>query len=231
MRLKPLNSVRYYGMQGTAHAILLITLTLGSLLAVALSTRRTPSRPQAWIAVLLAGVGMAIPPACNHHRCWEGEPRMQWLILGPCLGIVLLFVGSTPWRRVVGALVFVGMVGLSCHFTHLVHESPWTGNPDYPRIWDMRLRWLNDAASTAAAESPNANADVTAGWLRDLPVWGDVQQTHGDEQPSRREVRRLWHTGLTGFYHRVFIPQDFWYPGGVFKEAFGKVELRDRSLK
>lgn len=216
-------------MQGTVHAVVLIVLPVAVVIALATTKRRAPTSKQFTIALAIAALGTLAAPMFNHHMCREGEPRTQWLILGPCLLLVLLFVNSAAWRRALGAVVFVGMMGLSCHFTDLVHEPGWTANPDWDGGANIIFRSRRQAAAAAAADSENPNVDMPAGWLRELPVWPAVQDQFGDQHPVRRELRRAWHTWLTGLYQYSSIPQDFWYPGGPLADAMTRLELRDRT--
>ncbi|MBK9126297.1 MAG: hypothetical protein IPM13_00645 [Phycisphaerales bacterium] len=218
-------------MQGTVHAIVLIVLALAVVFALAAVKRRAPTSRQFTIALAIAVFGTLAAPMFNHHMCREGEPRTQWLILGPCLLLVLLFVNSPAWRRTLGAAVFVGMMGLSCHFTDLVHEPGWTGNPDWDGGASMMFRSLRQSAAAVAADSENPNVEMPAGWLRELSIWPAVQDQFGDQRPVRRELRRTWHTRLTGLYRYSSIPQDFWYPGGSLADAITRLELRDRTTR
>lgn len=155
---------------------------------------------------------------------------MQWVILGPCLFLVLLFVKSNAWRRVLGATVFFAMMGLSCHFTLLVHEPGWTGNPSDDGGTKIRLKTLRDYAAIVANDDDKmAKSDFAAGWLRDLPVWPPILHMFGEQMIARRQIHRTWHTWLTGLYHYSSEPMDFWYPGGRFEDAASRIELRERN--
>lgn len=218
-------------MQGTVHAIVLVALPVAVVIALAAMKRRAPTSRQFTIALAIAAVGTLAAPMFNHHMCLEGEPRMQWLILGPCLLLVLLLVNSPAWRRTIGAVVFIGMMGLSCHFTDLVHERGWTGNPNWDGGANAVFRSLRQSAAVVASDSENPNVEMAAGWLRDLPVWPAVQDLFGDQHPVRRELNRTWHTWLTGLYRYSSVPQDFWYPGGPLADGITKLEMRDRTTR
>lgn len=219
-------------MQGDIHAILLIVLPLAAVLATAILARRTPTDRQITIAFALAGLGTCAAPFSNHHLCREGEPRMQWLILGPCLFLVLLLVKSNAWRRLLGATVFLAMMGLSCHFTSLVHEPGWTGNPSYDGGTKVRLKVLRDTAAIVANDDDKlAKSEFAAGWLRDLPLWPAILDRFGEQMIARRQIRYAWHTRLTGLYRYSSEPLDFWYPGGRFEEVAARIELREKSAK
>lgn len=213
-------------MQADVHAGLLIALVLGAMAALALLRRRAPTSRQVAIALGLAALVTLAAPLLNHHMCMEGEPRMQWLILGPCLLGMLMFVRSAPWRRVLGAALGAGIMGLSCHFMHLVHEPRWTGNPDWDGVAISKAivePWSSDVATDYEELA------LPAGWLRDLEIWPEAAATLRRERPERRAVRPVWHTRLTGLYRYDLVPLDFWYPGGRLSEAAGRIELRDRE--
>lgn len=218
-------------MQGSVHAILLIALPVTVVAALAVLKRRAPTGSQFTVALAIAAVATLAAPMFNHHLCREGEPRTQWMILGPCLLLVLLFVNSPAWRRTLGAIVFIGMMGLSCHFTNLVHEPGWTGNPDWDGGATIIFRSLRQSAVAAARDSENPNVEMPAGWLRESSFWPEVQDQFGDRHPVRRELRRVWHTWLTGLYRYSNIPQDFWYPGGPLADGMTRLEMRDRAAR
>jgi len=218
-------------MQVTLHAILIFVLPAAAFLSVVALRRRAPTGRQFVVALILASLGTLAAPTCNHHMCLEGEPRNQWLILGPCLFLALLLVNSAARRRWLAAGIFVGMMGLSCHFTDLVHTPGWTGNPGWDGWTQARLRSLKKRAEAAVADIANQDVALTAGWLRDSAIWGDVEDVFGDHHPHRRQVRRVWHSALTGLYRTTSIPQDFWCPGGPPKEAVTRIELHDRALR
>jgi hypothetical protein len=216
-------------MQGTVHAVVLIILPVAVVIALAAVKRRVPTGRQFTIAFAIAAFGTLAAPMFNFHLCYEGVPFMQWLILGPCLLLILLFVKSPAWRRTLGAAVFIGMMGLSCHFTDIVHEPGWTGNPDWDGGANIRFRSVRHSAATAAAKCEDPNLELPANWLRELPIWPVVQESLDDQHLTRREVIRTWHTTLTGLYRYFSIPQDYWYPGGPLADAITRLELRDRT--
>ncbi len=218
-------------MQADVHAVLLIALTVAALAALALFKRRIPTSRQFVIAFALASFGTVAAPTFNHHLCREGEPRTQWLILGPCLLLILVFVKSAAWRRILGTVVFVGMLGLSCHFTEFVHTPGWTGNPDWDGGNSLARRGLHQVISAVAKDMEDPQVEYPAGWLRDLPVWDGINERLGDSHRPvyRRQLERAWHTWLTGLYRYTKIRQDYWYPGGPFAEAGPRTELRDRT--
>lgn len=217
-------------MQATVHAALLILLPVSAVMFVLLLRRRNPTSRQVLIALAIAALGTVAAPVFNHHLCREGEPRNQWLILGPCLFLILLAVDSKAWRRTLAGCVFVGMMGLSCHFTEMVHTPGWTGNPDWDGGQRAILQSMQRSAAAVTLDIENEAVALPEGWLRDSAIWSRVKDIFGDQHPVRREFERAWHTPLTGLYPYRPVEQDFWYPGGPLRDAIERIELRDRAL-
>ena len=215
----------------TAHAILLLLLPLATLVIVVAWQRRSPSTRQLALAGLLSCLAMALAFSFNQHLCVEGTPLNQWLITGMCMFLTLAVLESARRRRLLAAVLFVGMIRLSCHFTDVVHSPGWTGNPHWTGTAPAMLRSLPHLIQIPSTDSGNPDADYPAGWLRDLPVSSENQPFLTCQRPMRREIHRAWHTRLTGLYRYVTIPQDFWYPGGPFARAFAQVQLRDRPTQ
>ncbi len=211
-----------------AHAILLLLLPLATLVAVLAWQRRSPSTLQLALAGLFSCLAMSLAITFNNHLCREGTPRNQWLITGICMFLALAVVKSATRRRLSGAVLFVGVIGLSCHFTEVVHLTAWTGNPDWPGTAPAMLNTLPHLTGSPSTESGNPEAEYPAGWLRDLPLSPEIQHSLTSLYPIRREIHRAWHTRLTGLYRYVMIPQDFWYPGGPFGRTIVQVQARDR---
>ena len=216
-------------MQGNIHAVLLIALSAAVLASLSAMKRRMPTGGQVSNAFAIVALGVTVVMLANNHLCYEGQPLMQWLILGPCLLLVLLFVSSPARRRMMGAAVFVGMMGLSCHFTALVHEPGWTGNPDWDGGAHARLIGMHLAMKAAAADSDDPEVELQPGWLRELPIEPAIKDALTEEHPARRDVHRIWHTWLTGLYRYSIVQQDYWYPGGPLADAAERLELRDRA--
>ena len=112
-----------------AHAILLILLPIATVVMVMKMDRRTPTKSAVVCASLLFVAAMAAAINFTHHLCDAGQPFFQRLIPGPCIFIVLLHVRCAVIRRTIALLHFIAMLGLSFHFTDVVHEPGWTGNP------------------------------------------------------------------------------------------------------
>jgi hypothetical protein len=113
------------------HAVMLLVLPAAGLIAIAMGARRSPTARQS-IAAAAIGLGaMVVCAGSNMHLCLEGVPRTQWLLPGLVLIIAWAAIGRAALRRVVAGSLIIGMLGLSCHFTHLVHQQGWTGNPEW----------------------------------------------------------------------------------------------------
>ncbi|MBK8268047.1 MAG: hypothetical protein IPK83_06950 [Planctomycetes bacterium] len=118
-------------MIGTIHAILLLSFAALAIGSIIILKKRRPPALSLLLAPVLAALGMVIAYGANEHLCYSGEPRTQWLILGPCLMLVLLLIKEKRTRRALALGVFIAMIGLSCHFTDIVHQPGWTGNPNH----------------------------------------------------------------------------------------------------
>lgn len=216
---------------GTKHAVAMMALLVAVVPPLAVLKRRRPTNRQFTIALAFAALGMFTASSCAAHLCREGQPRTQLLVLGPCLLLILLFVKSTAWRRTLGALTFLGMLGLSNQFSDIVHEPGWTGNPEWDRGMSVTLRSHRQCAASVAADSDDPAAEMPAGWLREMPVWPTMQDRFVGRLPARREITATWHTWFTGLYRYTAIPQDLWYPGGPLAEGMTRLELRDRASR
>lgn len=214
----------------TLHALLLIALPAAAVLIGLVVKKRMPTARQLVVALVLAALGTSAAPMSNHHLCLEGEPRNQWLILGPVLLVTLMFVRSAVWRRTLAGGVFVGMMGLSCHFTEVVHKPGWTGNPAWDGWPAVGLSSLQGSLQSAVLEMARPGAELPAGWVRESPAWDALDDFARRAPRGRRQVRAVWHSPLTGLYEYTTIPQDYWCPGGPALEAIERIELRDRVL-
>lgn len=214
------------------HAILLLLIPVATIVGLLLARRRRPAAPQLLVAIAIAALAMIVTVGVNTHMCLEGLPRSQWIIAGLCLLSVLALVNSRPRRRLAAALLFVGMLGLSCHFTDVVHDRNWTGNPGWlgtDRAWLRSVQDAVDADVLAAESELTADSnDYPAGWLRDLPLYAAITDVVGDRVPARRVIHPVWHSWLTGLYRRTGVTQDLWYPGGPPSQGLRHLELRDR---
>jgi hypothetical protein len=214
-------------MQAMVHAILLIVLVLAAAFSILVLRRRVPTSRQFVRAFAISTLGMCTAVGAGSHLCREGQPARQVIILGFCLLLMLTFVASLAWRRVMGTCLFVGMAGLSFQFSALVHTPGWTGNPGFEGIEAQVFRSMKANAVNFVADV----GDVTwpEGWVRDLPVGNELQEIFEGTQLHRRHIRRVWHSPITGLYHYHRVPQAIWYPGGPFREGVKKLELRDAT--
>jgi len=219
-------------MEADLHALALLALTILPVVLLGLAKRRRPTDRQL-IFALGTAVGVALVAwMLNHHLCREGTPRNQWLI--PCLllFLVLAFVQAKRRRRITGAIIAAGMIGLSFHFTELVHSSEWTANP----------RWDGGAAALERAmrarfedwveQAPDREIKLPAGWVDELPPWDpQVKETMVGMNVYRRDIERVWHTRLTGLYRCRLTRQELWHAGGPLADATSQLEMRDRPAK
>ncbi len=217
-------------MQADVHAILLLALPAVAILAMLILRKRRPSARQLLIAIALATFATILAPTCNQHRCRSGQPQSQWIIIGPCLLLTLILIRSTAWRRVLGSILCVGMIGLSCHFTSLVHEPGWTGSlAQSDMVEALILRQYRAAVKMATEEHPSPDDILPAGRLRDTPLWTKVHELVGILSPERTELLPAWHSRLTGLYPTRTIPQEFWLDAGPIRTAAERISLRDQS--
>ena len=148
--------------------------------------------------------------------------------LVPCIFVVLLHVRSAVIRRTIALLLFIAMLGLSFHFTDVVHEPGWTGNPARD-VSKLALRMLQADCKNLIAETDSGRANFGPGWMRDLPFWKEIVAAGQDRHPRRPVIHHAWHSWFTGLYPVSGIDQDFWYPGGPFSDSISRIELRDRA--
>lgn len=216
-------------MEADLHALVLLALMILPVVLLGLAKRRRPTDRQLIFALGTAVVIAFITMASNNLLTREGTPRNQWLI--PCLLLffVLAFVQAKRWRRIGGAIIAVSMVGLSFHFTELVHSSDWTGNPD----WDGGAAVLERAKRARfndwVEQAPDREINLPAGWVDELPSWEpQAKQTVSGMKIYRRDIERVWHTRLTGLYRYTTARRELWYPGGPPADAASRLEMRDR---
>ncbi|MGE0479467.1 MAG: hypothetical protein AB7Q17_03240 [Phycisphaerae bacterium] len=218
-------------MTPTAHAIVLFVVPAAVAFWLLVLKRRVPTARQFGAAFGLASLGTLAAPMFNHQLCLEGEPRNQWILLGPCLLLVLALARSAAWRRILGGCVFVGMMGLSCHFTDIVHTLGWTGNPVWDGLPAVGLSSLQGSLSLAVLERDGQDAEIPAGWVRESPAWSALDDYARRAPRARRQVRAVWHSPLTGLYRYPTIAQDYWCPGGPAHDAIERIERRDRRRR
>ncbi len=210
------------------HAVLLIIFPFAAVAAIVLLRRRTPGRRECLFATMWVLLAMFLVSHLNHHLCHEGTPQSQWSISGICMLPILVWLKSAAWRRVIAGALFVGMLGLSCHYTDVVHQSAWTGNREWGGIGPVFLNSVCRSAEGRMGSLQDPETACGAGWLRELPVWEELGVGFGNRYPSRREILPVWHSRLTGLYRCTEVRQDFWYPGGPFEQNIANIELRDR---
>lgn len=212
------------------HAILLVGLPISTSVLILRLRRRTPTRTQYLIWILVCLLLVATVRIFSVHLCKEGSPKNQWLILGPFMTLAVLFINSAIWRLLTGLVLFSCMSGLSCHFNELVHTSDWTGNPEWVGYGEAVQKVIRYELVDVATKSGIDKLSFDAGWLRDLVLPADAREYITDLHPFRRVSKTVWHSRITGLYRKTDIPQDFWYPGGPLHSSIAKIELRDKPI-
>lgn len=152
------------------HAILLISLPAATMASLLFLKRRNPTSRQFVVALALTAAAMIAAAAISRHMCMEGNPRRQILILGPCLLVALCVINSVAHRLAVAAVLLTGMIGLSWHFSQVVHTNGWTGNPRFAGVHQLVFADLQKRAVSIADDDPHAGTEHSAGWLADLPL-------------------------------------------------------------
>lgn len=216
-------------MLGSLHAVLLIGVLVVSLVAVVFLERRMASALQALVALLVSLLAASVACLFSAHLCKEGNPFAQWLLPAPAALLVLMFVKHDGWRRLIGATALVATVGLSFHFSELVHRPGYTGNPKFDVFHAVAIAHLT-AAKEYADEVEHLEAEAPAGWLRDHPGWPELKDRFPESAPPRRIVHQTWHSALTGLYATESVSQDYWHPGGTLADALRNLEVRHREM-
>lgn len=216
-------------MVATLHALLLLAIPIGAIVVCVVARRRRRSRLVSFVCL---GVALGLGFLCwlfNQHMCWEGNPVAQWFIPMPFLWLVLVCLADTRLRRLTGLLIAVGMIGLSCQYTDIVHGERWTGSARWGRLHQAVGGSTLRAIVAELAELPQDDpTSYAAGWLRDLPIAEHVNDLLNKRPFVRGEIEPVWHSKFTALYRRVSIPQDVWFPGGTLAEGAEDLEFRDR---
>lgn len=213
----------------TTHAVILILAPLVTLIASFTVEKRRPTGHQAAVSAMLAGGSGILVLAFTAHLCLEGNPLAQCFILGSCMWVVLSYVRNALPRRVLAVSLFVVMSVLSMHYSNVVHEPKWTGNPR-GRVRAFRVVFESQRqrlAEMLLILGDERNPSYEAGWLRDLPIASELGEQMV-KKPFRESATAVWHTWFTWIYRREKTEQDYWYPGGPISEAADRIELRDR---
>lgn len=213
----------------TAHALLLLLAPLASAALCPFFAKRRRAGDDVGAATLIAVCTGLAACVINQHLCSEGTPLTQWIVPATCLWCVLVFFESKTCRRVCAVLLVGIMFTLSCHYSDVVHEPEWTGNP---RARSLAVRVSFESKCQAVGEKllvlgDELSPSYEAGWLRDLPIARRLDEELA-QRPFRESATTVWHTWFTRIYRREKTEQDYWYPGGLISEAAERIELRDR---
>jgi hypothetical protein len=215
-------------MQGNINAFGLIACIVLTIAMVVLLKRRAVTVRGLLFGVCISVLVMFVAVATSAHLCHAGNPFTQWLI--PCIAIIVVFcVIEAPAPRLMGTLVLsVAAIGLSFHFSELVHWNGYTGNPN--GAWRSKNYRLAQIGTTLRESAADGNQPVSAGWLRDVVIplpeevvaWMDGLDTYPRSS-------HYWHTWLTGIYRTESIPADVWFAGGIPGATPGQLEVRPRD--
>lgn len=208
------------------HAVLLLLLPVGTAAALALARKSGGKRVDPARALLFGLVLAAVAIIANQHMCLEGTPRQQPVIGAMCLFALLALAGSRKLAVCGGVIIAAVTIGLSFHFADLVHESDWTGNPNFPDVGPTFVLAQQTYIRSEVADHPEVDVPHPAGWLRDSDLAAFLDSSGGIKALPARDTRRVWHSSFTGLYRVHPIPRDVWYAGGKPSEAM--LELRPR---
>ena len=216
----------------TLHAILLIALPPGTLLLLVLVRRRRPRAIAALIATGICFLISFVSMSCK-HLCREGNPYFQWVVPILCMLVILLFVAHKVLRRAAAIIMFALLILLCEQFHHWAHQQAWSGNPEGSRTTEKNFNnsKIKIAEMVLAGVADSDSTDYPAGWLNDLPP---IQVAVAESKAridlycmGPAEYARCWHTWLTGLF-RAQGKRDFWYLGGLVKNADGRIVVRER---
>jgi len=223
----------------TLHTILLLAMPLATVGGLLLLPRRQLTAGNLTMPLLVSLMAMSLAFTFSTHLCGAGLPWRQVLLGGACLVPWATLVKSRGLRRGGTVALFIATLGLSQHFSEVVHRPGWSGNSDWPRYGAIARDFARSVHAMADhIPAPEATQAYPPGWLRDLPIAAklcELAEGAGlSELPERYRLRRCefgraWHTWLTGLYPYELVPQDLWYPGGSLGEGLRRVELRNRS--
>jgi ABC-type multidrug transport system permease subunit len=128
-------------MAGSLQAFVLVAIALGAAAAVAVFfTLPTIRSALTAVAVGFATVFLGLVPAM--HKCDAGWPFAQWLIPAVCGGLCALFIHSRRAWLLIIAISVTTTVGLSMHYSELVHGE-YIGHAERGEAeWHSRLTGL-----------------------------------------------------------------------------------------
>lgn len=213
-------------MAGNINAIGLIVVVTMTAALLIFAQWRTWSL---WRFLLNVGASFClaiVSATLSAHMCKAGSPLSQWAIPSACLALVLTFVANARLRGFASMLLVVASIGLSFHFSELVHWKGYTGNPAGSAITQhgylLKMDYMLEqcCADAAATASPGRLIDVIS-----LPE--DARQM-AEHPPAFHRSAVYWHTWLTGIYPVVLIPTETWFIGGASSNAATRLGLRVR---
>lgn len=119
---------------GSLHALLLITLALGTeRLCRRFRVARVSMNRVVW-ALLSALLWSFFGLALSMHTCGEGTPWNQILIPGLCLLALGIFIEREALRVGSGLAMVVFQWGLAFHFSAIVHGPVYSGRESRPHL-------------------------------------------------------------------------------------------------
>jgi hypothetical protein len=216
-------------MEANFHALSLIALPVLTALACFTFYRGVPSGKRIALGLAAAGAAWFLQPD-YFHACLEGLPFTQKLVPVLCIAPAVIFIGR-PLAATAAAAVLFALVPALCHqYLDLIHRDWCTGNPQWMMKLcdagsDSQLKGMEKALERVGDLDPAPHA---AGWLKNSEVWPLLHEEEQDcDEGFRIEVKRFWHTWISGLYSEKKVEQAVWYPGGPPAEAASRIELRD----
>ena len=218
-------------MTGNIFAVCMIAMLVGALAAL-LRWGTRPSSRGTVIGLLLALVCfVALGFLTPTQACRRGGTIIPVLPGSVLAGVVF---AAIPVRKVAAPLMIALLVSgyaLTLWGMELVHESPYVGNPNWPRQLErISSSSLQTARIGLLAVSPEyPDAVLPEGWVEE-----SLHRATGEEpftrSPGHRsgKVSHFWHTWFTGIYRLETYPNGVWCPGGTISNCVERLEIRAR---
>jgi len=224
-------------MAGTLNALGLL-FVIGITIAALRRHGRVPRQFRSVLfGLLLAILSMFIASVFSTHMCKAGSPVMQLLI--PAICFVICYAAVDTQYRWELPVLFLAPLVLGFHFSVLVHQEGYSGNP---RGANRTIRFIQQDDTTqlkqycefVLKEKPAlGDRRYPPGLLASSGAWQVLGGEVTDEKLRQHYLAskgihtyRLWHTWLTGIYGARRYTAHAWYPGGKLKDAVPRLEYR-----